>query len=396
MPLFYFGTQGTTPPTGVLPQAPTNTHTFVSEAARDSYFPSHLSELVVGRLIFVTIAGTVHLQMWAGPASPVSYDNTLWADSGNVTLTGAQIRTMLAAEPDTNIFDDAASNKLGGIAAGAEVNVQSDYTELLNTEDDFILNKPDLTQDLINAQELTEDVITFTRRDATTFALTLATSQSYAAPSVHNLSVAIASRVDLNTDLNVATNITYDVTNRNNISSLLLIVTVGDNKTVTVPTSDGTITESITFTGIDSSVQGSVTFQLQATDTQANTHLSNIVTVQIRTLVTPELVHFGFILSTEDQNDIDFGADDRETRATPEGNWTVSGIPSDSNLYRIYMAVPSAQGSITSVTQSAFNITNQFTNFTNVTISGNPYNVFLMNAASAVNSNYNGTVLTFA
>ena len=44
-----------------------------------------------------------------------------------------------------NDFTDALLTKLNGIAAGAEVNVQSDWNQTTSTEDDYIKNKPDLT-----------------------------------------------------------------------------------------------------------------------------------------------------------------------------------------------------------------------------------------------------------
>ena len=44
----------------------------------------------------------------------------------------------------TNDFTDALLEKLNGIAAGAEVNVQADWNQTTNTADDFIKNKPTL------------------------------------------------------------------------------------------------------------------------------------------------------------------------------------------------------------------------------------------------------------
>ena len=67
----------------------------------------------------------------------------------------------------TNEFTDAHETKLAGIADGAEVNVQSDWTEADNTSDAFIQNKPTLFSgdygDLTNTpsipSEVTEDDI---------------------------------------------------------------------------------------------------------------------------------------------------------------------------------------------------------------------------------------------
>lgn len=53
----------------------------------------------------------------------------------------------------TNDYTTAEKNKLGGIAAGAEVNVQSNWAETDSSEDSFIKNKPSIpskTSDLTN------------------------------------------------------------------------------------------------------------------------------------------------------------------------------------------------------------------------------------------------------
>lgn len=212
-------------------------------------------------------------------------------------------------------------------------------------------------------------------------------------PSAHNFTIDIPSRVDTNTDLNVQHIVNYEVSNRASIASITLIVTVGDNKTLTVPTRDGSQSETVTLSGISTTAPGTVTFVIQITDSNGTTHDSNTITITVNTPADHEQTHFGFILSTEDQTDIVFANDDIEARDQADGTYTVSGIPSDSNLYRLYWAVPTASGSISSVTQSGFNISNQFTAVNNFTIGGETYNIFLMNAASAVNSNYNNTIL---
>lgn len=58
----------------------------------------------------------------------------------------------------TNDFTDALLTKLNGIAAGAEVNVQSDWAEVSTTSDAFIQNKPTDVTDLSqhNATELAD------------------------------------------------------------------------------------------------------------------------------------------------------------------------------------------------------------------------------------------------
>ena len=67
-------------------------------------------------------------------ASSINTDTTYTAGTG-ITLTGTEFSV-------TNPFTDADETKLDGIAAGAGVNVQSDWNQATTTADDFIENKP--------------------------------------------------------------------------------------------------------------------------------------------------------------------------------------------------------------------------------------------------------------
>ena len=61
-------------------------------------------------------------------------------DGSTGDQTNAEIRTAVEAASDSNVFTDADHSKLDGIAAGAEVNVQSDWQA--TSGDSKILNKP--------------------------------------------------------------------------------------------------------------------------------------------------------------------------------------------------------------------------------------------------------------
>lgn len=222
-------------------------------------------------------------------------------------------------------------------------------------------------------------------------------------PSFHEFSITtIANRVDLNTDLSGAQTIRFSVTNHGDIASATvqadfnIIDDFEDVATIVNPTIDGVQTQNVTFSAITTDTQKTISFRIRAIDSQGSVHISNEYDVEVRTLVAQDQAHFGYIPSTQTVNDIVFATNDIEARDNFAGSWTVSGIPSDSNLYRIYMAVPVTEGSVSQVIQSGFDITNQFAGNANITIGGNNYNVFLMNVASAVNSNYNGTVLQFS
>ena len=65
-----------------------------------------------------------------------------------VNQTDAEIKTQYENNANTNVFTDSEKTKLTGIEDGAEVNVQPDWNQTVNTEDDFIKNKPTDITDL--------------------------------------------------------------------------------------------------------------------------------------------------------------------------------------------------------------------------------------------------------
>jgi hypothetical protein len=64
--------------------------------------------------------------------------------AASVTLTMPTLPTVSASQ--AGLMTTALFTKLGGIAAGAEVNVQSDWNQETTTADDYIKNKPSLLQ----------------------------------------------------------------------------------------------------------------------------------------------------------------------------------------------------------------------------------------------------------
>lgn len=63
--------------------------------------------------------------------------------------TASEIKTAYESNTNTNAFTDAEKNKLTGIEAGAEVNVQSDWNA--TSGDALILNKPTITAGTVTA-----------------------------------------------------------------------------------------------------------------------------------------------------------------------------------------------------------------------------------------------------
>lgn len=144
------------------------------------------------------------------------------------------------------------------VTAG-EANVQSDWNETDQNSDAFILNKP---------------------------------STLGAIPSVHNLSTDIPSRVDLNTDLNVAHNFTFDISNHNSITNATLIVTPGDNKILVNPSPDGIQTQLVVLSGISTASAGTVEFRVSLQYVGGSTS-SNTVTITIANLADDEQAYHG-------------------------------------------------------------------------------------------------------
>lgn len=113
----------------------------------------------------------------------------------------------------------------------------------------------------------------------------------YDEPRISNFTIDIASRVDLNTDLNVSHNITYNVLHYANIATLVLTVTTGDNKVLTIPTANGSTGQAVTLSGITTSSETTVTFQITGTDSRGGTFGSNIVSIDVRDLDTHEYLY---------------------------------------------------------------------------------------------------------
>ena len=63
-------------------------------------------------------------------------------ENATADQTASEIKTAYESNANTNAFTDSEKTKLAGIATGAEVNVQSNWTETDNTADSFIQNKP--------------------------------------------------------------------------------------------------------------------------------------------------------------------------------------------------------------------------------------------------------------
>ncbi len=140
-------------------------HKFYTKAEIDDMLSAGMKYEVVEELPATGEAGTVYLVPKQSAGTGDVYDEYIYVDgsfehigSTEIDLsnyyTKAQTDNLLGDKVDkesgkglsTEDFTTAEKNKLGGIEAGAEVNVQADWNESDSTKDDYIKNKPTLRQ----------------------------------------------------------------------------------------------------------------------------------------------------------------------------------------------------------------------------------------------------------
>ena len=149
-------------------------------------------------------------------------------------------------------------------------------------------------------------------------------------PSLHNFSISIASRVDLNTDLNVQQTVTFEVSNHSQLTALELDVSAGTNQTLTLPTTDGSQSQTVTLAGISTASAGSVGFRLIGTYA-GGTVESNQVIVTIANLQTQEFAYYGSLATTAA-----FGTEDL-------GNLTSVDVSNTGTTYNLAESVPNGE-----------------------------------------------------
>ena len=142
----------------------------------------------------------------------------------------------------------------------------------------------------------THNGITFAYDDTDGFidaTVTGTTPPASADGAVSAFSINVPSTVNVGTDLNNARQITYTVSNVSDIATLNLVVTVGTDIALTVPSVDGTLTQNVTLAGISTAVAGTVTFQIRGTRTGGQVIMSNTVTTTIRAITPDEQAYYG-------------------------------------------------------------------------------------------------------
>ncbi len=231
----------------------------------------------------------------------------------------------------------------------------------------------------------TQEGISITR-DVGTGQLIIRVSTVAPSAALSAFSIAIDPRVDLNTDLNVATNITFTTANTSDISTLTLVNSQGDDITLTVPTNDGTHTQSVTLTGIDTSTAKTIMFSLSGTTTGGDTITSNAQSVEVRTRASDEFAYW-YTNTVNDAASVDVTTTTSVDVTPPASTYNILNSLAAGSILLI---LEPADRPITSIIDTTFNqeAINQFTLTNNIrTINSQSYNL-----RSLTNNGPSGTV----
>ena len=109
-----------------------------------------------GDFYICSVAGTQNLgsgDITFSENDTVIHDGTVWHRVAS-SSTRTELLNIIgnSSETDIGLMTPESFNKLKGIEEGAEVNVQADWAQTDNTKDDFIKNKPDLTESALSGK----------------------------------------------------------------------------------------------------------------------------------------------------------------------------------------------------------------------------------------------------
>lgn len=109
-----------------------------------------------GDFYICSVAGTQNLgsgEITFSENDTVIHDGTIWHRVAS-SSTRTELLNIIgnSSETDIGLMTPESFNKLAGIEEGAEVNVQADWNQADNTKDDFIKNKPVLTESALSGK----------------------------------------------------------------------------------------------------------------------------------------------------------------------------------------------------------------------------------------------------
>lgn len=109
-----------------------------------------------GDFYICSVAGTQNLgsgEITFSENDTVIHDGTIWHRVAS-SSTRTELLNIIgnSSETEIGLMTPEQFNKLKGIEEGAEVNIQADWNQTDNTKDDFIKNKPDLTESALSGK----------------------------------------------------------------------------------------------------------------------------------------------------------------------------------------------------------------------------------------------------
>lgn len=176
--------------------------------------------------------------------------------------------------------------------------LRTSFNDLVSEYNTFVAGREEVIEDTVAAMFTGgfHNGITYTYDDANgVINSTVVGTTPPIAPGadVSGFTIDIPSAVRLNTDLNTARTVTFTVRDVANINSLTLNISDGDNKSLTVPANDGTVTQTVTLTSVNTASAGTLTFQIRGVTTGGSTIMSNTVSVVVRDVVADEQAYYG-------------------------------------------------------------------------------------------------------
>ena len=115
---------------------------------------------------------------------------------------------------------------------------------------------------------------------------------------------------------------------------------------------------------------------------------------RITAVATALRTHFGYILASQDETDVEASGTDISTSADAAGSYTVALPAQPPNTdYRMFWRVPTANTQPTAFTTAGFAFTSTIEVVENVTINGASYTVYMTEQDSPFDNSANGTIL---
>lgn len=215
-------------------------------------------------------------------------ENTVsFPDSPFRQLTGDQVTVLVEADNISFLGNTTGFPYLVAVVQRGEFRDLAHFADIQTTEQ---------IQDIVAAMFTggTHNGISFSYDDADGFIdATVTGGVPQPGPSITNFSINIPTTVNIGTNLNDARTIQFTTSNTAQIASMELVVTTGTNQTLTVPSADGSHSQSVTLAGINTSAAGTVVFQIRATTTGNVAIMSNSQTVTIRAVSADEQAYYG-------------------------------------------------------------------------------------------------------